>query len=76
LLLAFWFGGLGLLLLGRSWAQFWRQRDFLADDYAYSIGQDDNLMAVLEIYRHVDVAQPYLLTNRPYTAERLDRLKG
>ena len=76
LLLAFWFGGLGLLVLGRSWAHFWQQRDFLADDYAYRIGQDDSLVAVLEIYRHIDVAQPYLLTNRPYTAERLDRLKG
>lgn len=74
--LAFWFGGLGLLLLGRSWARFWRNRDFLADNYAVFIGQEDNLISALEVYRHVDVAQPYLLTNRPYTAERLDRLKG
>lgn len=74
--LAFWFGGLGLLLLGRAWARFWRYRDFLADNYAVFIGQEDSLMSALEVYRHVDVAQPYLLTNRPYTAERLDRLKG
>jgi len=23
------------------------------------------------LYRHADVAQPFLLSNRPYTAERL-----
>lgn len=74
--LAFWFGGVGLLLLGRAWAQFWRYRDFMADEYAVQLGQGDSLMSLLEIYRHIDVAQPYLLTNRPYTAERLDRLKG
>lgn len=74
--LAFWFGGLGLLILGRTWAQFWRYRDFMADQYAVNIGQADSLMGILEVYRHIDVAQPYLLTNRPYTAERLDRLKG
>lgn len=74
--LAFWFGGVGLLLLGRAWAQFWRHRDFMADEYAVQLGQGDSLMSLLEVYRHIDVAQPYLLTNRPYTAERLDRLKG
>ncbi len=74
--LAFWFGGLGMFLMGRQWAQFWRQRDFLADDYAVQIGQGDSLMQVLTMYRHVDVAQPFLMTNRPYTAERLDRLRG
>jgi len=33
-------------------------------------------MESLQLYRHVDVAQPFLLSNRPYTAERLDRLQG
>lgn len=75
-LLAFWFGGLGLLLMGRQWARFWRGRDFRADEYAVALGLRNDLMSVLEAHEHVDVAQPYLLTNRPYTAERLDRLKG
>ena len=74
--LAFWFGGMGLFLLGQHWAAFWRRRDFLADDYAVYLGQHESLMDVLTMYRHVDVAQPFLLTNRPYTAERLDRLEG
>jgi len=74
--MSFWFGGLGMFLMGRQWAKFWRHRDFRADEYAASIGLADDLMSVLEVYQHVDVAQPYLLTNRPYTAQRLDRLKG
>ena len=74
--MSFWYGGLGMFIMGRQWANFWRHRDFLADEYAAAIGLRDDLMSVLEAYEHVDVAQPYLLTNRPYTAERLDRLKG
>jgi Zn-dependent protease with chaperone function len=74
--LAFWCGGLGMFFLGRQWARFWRARDFLADDYAVQLGQADSLMGILKTYRHVDMAQPFLLTNRPYTAERLDRLEG
>lgn len=75
-LLAFWFGGLGLLWLGQSWAAFWRQRDYWADDYAVRLGQDEALKAVLRMHRSLDVVQPFLLTNRPYTAQRLDRLEG
>src|SRR5690606_26379996 len=74
--LSFWFGGLGLLWLGRQWAAFWRQRDFFADDYAVQLGQGDALQKVLEVHRNLDVVQPFLLNNRPYTAERLDRLAG
>lgn len=74
--LAFWFGGLGLFFLGRQWARFWRTRDFFADNYAVQLGQADHLVEILRSYRHVDVAQPFLLSNRPYTAERLDRLQG
>lgn len=74
--LAFWCGGLGMFLLGRQWAAFWRERDHLADRYAVALGQEELLMDALTLYRHVDVAQPFLLTNRPYTAERLDRLQG
>lgn len=74
--LAFWLGGIGMLLLGQQWARFWRQRDFLADDYVVQLGAETNLMSLLEVYRHVDVAQPFLMSNRPYTAERLDRLRG
>ena len=76
LLMSFWLGGLGLLVLGRQWAHFWQGRDFLADDFAVAINQQESLIDALEMYRHIDVAQPYLLSNRPYTAERLDRLKG
>jgi Zn-dependent protease with chaperone function len=74
--LAFWCGGLGLFLLGAEWARFWRARDFLADDYVVQLGQSERLIALLKNWEHVDVAQPFLLTNRPYTAERLDRLQG
>lgn len=76
LLLAFWTGGLGLFFLGRQWARFWRERDLLADEYAVQLGQADSLMGILRTYRHSDVAQPFLLSSRPYTAERLDRLQG
>jgi Zn-dependent protease with chaperone function len=76
LFVSFLFGGFGLLLLGRQWARFWQGRDFLADDFAVAINQQESLIDALEMYRHIDVAQPYLLSNRPYTAERLDRLKG
>ena len=75
LLMAFVFGGMGLLMLGREWARFWRERDLQADRFVKNIGQAEPLIQVLEKYQHTDVAQPFLLTNRPYTAERLHHLK-
>lgn len=72
---AFWFGGNGLLWLGQSWAEYWRERDFRADIFAAKLGYGQELAEFLSEYQNLDIAQPYLLRGRPYSAERLENLK-
>ncbi len=69
-------GGIGLLLNCQSWADYWRKEDLRADDYVIKLGFESELMGILEQYELFDVAQPFLMSGRPYTAERIDRLKG
>lgn len=66
---------MGIIAMGRPWSTFWRKHDFWADDYVVRLGQEDALIGAIKMYKHVDVVQPYLLSNRPYTAKRLDRLE-
>jgi Zn-dependent protease with chaperone function len=68
------FGGYGLMRLWAYWADFWRDRDFKADDFARSLGVGDNLRVMLEDNDLVDVAQPFYLSARPYNKQRIDRL--
>jgi len=65
-----------MLLTYNKWAHFGWQRDFLANDYTVALRFEQPHMKLLHLYRHVDMAQPFLLSNRPYIAERLDRLAG
>lgn len=75
-ILAFWFGGLGLLIKSREWAQYWKTRDFLADQKASALGEQSTLREFLEQYQELEIAHPYLLSGRPYAAERIDKLEG
>lgn len=68
-------GGYGLLVHCMQWADYWRQQDFLADRFVYEWGFAPELIAILEQYQVLDIAQPFLLSGRPYTRERIDRLR-
>lgn len=72
--LAFFLGGLGLLLKGKEWANHWQMRDYDADGYAVSLGEGMSLQHFLREYQELDIPQPYLLSGRPYTAERIQNI--
>lgn len=70
------YGGMGLLVYGLHWAEFWRERVFLADGFVQKVGYSQELIEYLKEYAFFDVAQPFLARGRPYTRERIDRLEG
>lgn len=76
LILAFFFGGIGLITMAKQWAAYWRQQDIAADDFVIKSAFAPELTELLERFQTFDMAHPYLLSGRPYTAERIDRLKG
>lgn len=70
-------GGLGLKLVGPSWAEYWREREFAADAFAQSLGQGRALIEYLRRHRFLDTAIPYFpfVSGHPYTTVRIDRLR-
>jgi len=78
LLLMVFGGGMGLLLMTFWWNGYWREREFLADRFAYECGQADGLIELLDLYQFFDVAVPFgfLWRSHPHDEERIDRLQG
>ncbi len=71
-------GGFGLLLTTPWWNRYWREREYLADRFAYECGQANGLIELLELYQFFDVAVPFgfLWRSHPHNEERIDRLLG
>lgn len=71
-------GGFGLLLTTPWWNRYWREREYLADRFAYECGQAVGLIELLELYQFFDVAVPFgfLWRSHPHHEERIDRLLG
>jgi hypothetical protein len=74
-------GGFGLWALNLSWAWFWKQREYAADAYAATLGQQGNLSRYLEELASggareasFDVATPFLVLEPPSAELRLDRV--
>jgi len=67
-------GGFGLWLLNPLWVAYWRQREFVADDYAKQLELSGPLRAFLEQHKVQDVAAPYFLSEAPSSELRIDRL--
>lgn len=72
-----WFGGgVGVWLLSWPWASYFRERDYLADQFVAACGMTDELVAFLEENRFYDTSVPYMLGWQPANELRIDRLMG
>jgi Zn-dependent protease with chaperone function len=73
-------GGLGLYLTRPLWGKYWREREYIADEYAAALGQADELADFLEIHGLIhDHPIPFIwLTDHthPPTELRIDRLRA
>jgi Zn-dependent protease with chaperone function len=73
-------GGLALRLLGPFWGSYWREREYLADAYAASLGQGERLAFFLEVHALVhDHPVPFIwLTEHthPPVALRVAKLRA
>lgn len=73
-------GGLGLWLTRPIWGQYWRAREYRADQYAANLGQAEELADFLEVHTLIhDHPVPFMwLTSNthPPTELRIDRLRN
>lgn len=72
-------GGFGLRLTAPFWGSYWREREYLADQFAATLGQADELADFLEVHALMhDHPVPLIwLTDHthPPTELRIDRLR-
>ena len=73
-LMAFLGGGLGVYLLSLWWANYFRERDYLADQFVVECGLRDTLLEYLEQNRFYDTSVPFLMGWQPANELRIDRL--
>jgi len=79
--LVMWFlrGGIGVKLLGPSWASWWREREYVADQYAKKLGYGEEFADYLEEYGlFYDRPVPFVwltLQTHPPVELRIDRLR-
>lgn len=73
-------GGLGLWLTKPAWGQYWRAREYTADEYAAGLGQADELADFLEVHALIhDHPIPFMwLTEHthPPTELRIDKMRN
>jgi Zn-dependent protease with chaperone function len=78
-LIAFAKGGFALRILAPFWGSYWREREYIADQYAASLGQAEELADFLEIHALIhDHPVPLIwLTEHthPPTELRIDKLR-
>ena len=72
-------GGLGLRITAPFWGSYWREREYVADQHAASLGQAEELADFLEVHALIhDHPVPFIwLTEHthPPTELRIDRLR-
>ncbi len=72
-------GGLALTILAPFWGSYWREREYIADEYAAALGQADELADFLEVHALIhDHPVPLIwLTEHthPPTELRVDKLR-
>jgi hypothetical protein len=67
-------GGFGVWLTSFRWASYFRQRDYLADNFAARHGVKDSLLAYLEENKFFDISVPHMMGWRPVNEQRIDML--
>ncbi len=70
-LLRFGTGGLSKVL----WGSYWREAAYAADEFVYCCGLAPELIRYLEFYTSLEIPSPYFTAERPYIAERVERLR-
>jgi hypothetical protein len=68
-------GGIGTWLLSWSWASYFRERDYLADNFVVACNLKDELTAYLEENRFYDTSVPFMLNWQPANEQRIDKLQ-
>ena len=68
-------GGVGAWLLSWSWASYFRERDYLADNFVVACNLKDELTAYLEENRFYDTSVPFMLNWQPANEQRIDKLQ-
>lgn len=70
-------GGLGLVFKRFAWPAYWREREFLADRHAFTLGQGFQLIEALRQEEFFDIAVPYhhFVSDHPYVRQRIGRLQ-
>lgn len=68
------FGGLGLLMYRREWAEYFRERAFLADENVVRLELSDDLVTYLEEIKDQHPAVPFSTNWVPYAELRMDRI--
>jgi hypothetical protein len=73
-------GGLAIWLTRPLWGNYWRGREYAADDYAATLGQADELADFLQVHALLyDRPIPYMGltgTDHDFTELRIDRLRN
>ena len=67
-------GGLGVWVTSPLWAKYFREEDYIADEFVVACGIRDELIEYLEQNRLFDTAVPYMMGWQPANELRLDRL--
>lgn len=67
-------GGLGVWVTSPLWAKYFREEDYIADEFVVACGLRDELIEYLEQNRLFDTAVPYMMGWQPANESRLDRL--
>lgn len=68
------FGGLGVIVYAREWAEWFRERDYLADDYVIELELGSELLSYLEANKKFSMAAPFSANWTQYTELRIDRV--
>ena len=67
-------GGLGVWLNSWAWASYFRDRDYLADQFVVQAGLKEVLVEWLEQKKFYDTSVPYMLGWHPANELRIDRI--
>lgn len=70
-----WFGGLGVSRKSSEWAQWFRDRDYLADDFVIQLQLKDQLLTYLENNPLMTLAVPFSGNWSQFNELRIDRIR-
>lgn len=70
----FVFSGFSVVLMASKWAEYFRERDYLADNLVLQFGYGEELVKYLSEYKELDQAVPFSASWVQYSELRKDRV--